>query len=61
MSAPQTGWASARNTVRVEGDKLVIELGTFDTGMSAAHQKLAMERALKAATRAVDEVRFLET
>jgi len=58
MSAPQeTGWASARNTARVEGDKLVIELDTFDTSMSAAHQKLAKWRALNMATRAIDEVR----
>jgi hypothetical protein len=57
MSAPEdTGWASARNTVRVDADKLVIELETFDRGLSDAHQKLAKARALKAATRAIDEV-----
>jgi len=60
MSAPQeTGWASARNTVRVEGLKLVIELETFSGSLSNAHLKLAKWRALKAATRALDEVQSM--
>jgi hypothetical protein len=58
MSAPQViGWATARNTARVESG--ILELEMFDCGMSEARQKLAKRRALQAATRAIDEVQLM--
>ncbi len=50
------GWGTSQNRVTDDGAKLIIEIETFDFGMSEAHQNLAKWRALKAATRAIDEV-----